>query len=271
MVAKTLTSIEQWNELLSNYQQKDTLCNNYNMPAEIEKLINVGRLSVLECKNNLFLLHQKAKCRRVYYYLNNLEESFNMKVEDDLVVEILFRQEKGLPQSEIDYFSKNGFQLNKRRDQYSGTYKTLIASSLTNGVLIRKANSLEEVKISCNLFNRVFDNYSGDYITEEEIPVLYDEGSIIVATDYTGIFLGALHQTIVKTTAWVSHIAVIEEARGKGVGKSLLNTFVEWNKCDGHGRYMLWVQSQNTAAIDMYLRKGFKSIGKSTISMIKIK
>lgn len=269
MESKALTSIEQWNELQKRYQHKDTLCNNFMMPAEVEGLINAGCLSVWGNEQNLFLLQKKAKCSRVYYYLNSLDEFCNIDIEDSLVLEILFRQDKGLPQSEIEYFSQNGYQMNKLRDQYSGTYKTMNAPSQINQVQIREANSLEEVKISCELFNRVFDNYSGDYITEEEIPILYDKGMIIVATDSNNNYLGALHQTIIKTTSWISHISVIEEARGKGVGKALLDTFVEYNKCEGRGRYMLWVQSQNTVAINMYQHKGFKSTGKSTISMIK--
>lgn len=271
MTAKLLTSIEQWNGLLNIYQHKETLCNNYMMPTEIEGLIHAGSLSVIECKNNLLLFHKKTKCSRLYYYLNSLDETYDINIGDELVVEILFRQDKGIPQSEIDYFSKNGFQLNKRRDQYSGTYKALTTRSIINGILTRQANSLEEVKKSCDLFNRVFDNYSGDYVTEDEIQKLHNEGGIIVATDHSGHYLGALHQTIVKTTAWLSHIAVIEKARGKGIGKALLDTYIEWNKCDGKGRYMLWVQSQNTAAVNMYQHKGFKYTGKSTISMIKIK
>lgn len=269
MTAKTLTSVEQWNELLNDYQHKETLCNNFMMPTEIEGLINSGCLSVVGSEKNLFLLHRKAKYSRVYYYLNSLDESHTINIEDDLVVEILFRQDKGLPQSEIEFFSKNGYQMNKRRDQYSGTYKNLQPPTLATDIIVRKVLSIEEAKCSCELFNKVFDVYSGDYISNEEIDSLFETGSILVATDIKGSFLGALHQTVIRKTAWISHVAVVETARGGGVGKALLDTFVELNKCNGKGHYMLWVQSQNSGAVSLYQHKGFKPVGKSTISMIK--
>lgn len=269
MAAKTLMSIEQWNELRNKYQQKDTLCNNYMMHAELEEKINAGSLSVLDNKNNLFLFQKKKKCSRVYYYLNNMKESFDIDIKDDLVVEIIFRQDKGLPKQELEYLSKCGFVLNIRRDQYSGTYKEMRSPTLAPGIVVRKATSMEEVRCSCELFNKVFDVFSGDYISSEEIHSLFETDSILVATDIKGTYLGALHQTIIRNTAWISHVAVVETARGMGVGKALLDTFVELNKCNGKGRYMLWVQNQNTGAVIMYQHKGFKYVGKSTISMIK--
>ena len=67
----------------------------------------------------------------------------------------------------------------------------------------------------------------------------------------------------------LGHVAVVENARGRGVGKALVDTFVEWNKDTDKTRYQLWVQRQNKAAVNMYLNKGFKYVNKSTISLIK--
>ena len=64
----------------------------------------------------------------------------------------------------------------------------------------------------------------------------------------------------------------MKHARGKGVGKALVDAFVERNKNPEKmekTRYQLWVQRQNEAAVKMYQNKGFKYINKSTISLIK--
>ena len=64
----------------------------------------------------------------------------------------------------------------------------------------------------------------------------------------------------------------MEHARGKGVGKALVDAFVERNQNPEKKektRYQLWVQRQNEAAVKMYQNKGFKYINKSTISLIK--
>ena len=192
MTAKLLTSIEQWGELLKRYQQEETLCNNYMMLAEMESLINAGSLSVLENNNNLFLLQKKEKCSRVYYYLNCMNESFDIDIENDLVVEIIFRQNKGLPEQELEFLSRCGFVMYKRRDQYSGSYKEMRLRSHATGIVVREATSIEEVKCSCELFNKVFDAYSGDYISDKEIHSLFEAKAIHVATDIKGLFLGEL-------------------------------------------------------------------------------
>ena len=36
-------------------------------------------------------------------------------------------------------------------------------------------------------------------------------------------------------------------------------------------RFSLWVQQQNQTAINMYQKKGFRYVNKSTISMLKLK
>ena len=98
-------------------------------------------------------------------------------------------------------------------------------------------------------------------------------GSVLLAwrrEDNESRFLGALHQTVENNVAWVSHLAVKESARGHHVGQALLNAFVEQNMVTEKSRYMLWVQHQNENAVCMYEKKGFKYIGKSSLSLIKL-
>ena len=83
------------------------------------------------------------------------------------------------------------------------------------------------------------------------------------------VLIGALHQTFTGKTACISHVAVIPEGRGRHVGQVLLDTFIEKNMENEKHRYMLWVQHQNTVAVSMYQKKGFKYTFKSTISLIK--
>ena len=119
------------------------------------------------------------------------------------------------------------------------------------------------------MFNDSFDHLSGDYISDDNYNDLLLNKQIIVAKDDNGVLLGALHQTLDKGVAWISHVAVIPEARGKHVGQALLDEFIEKNYTTEKQRYMFWVQQQNTVAVNMYEKKGFKYLNKSTISLIK--
>ena len=260
----------RYQEIVDKYKRKGCLSNDY-IYQEAADLIIHDKLYEYTGVNNSFLFVKKDECLRVYYYLNDLSELQNFDIDKNLVLEILFRGNMGTPNEELEYFSKCGFILHLRRDQYCGIYKDLQLPGVIVGVTVHKATSIEEVEMACELFNHTFDHYSGDFIAKEVMMSLYTDGWIWVAKDLNGHFVGALHQTVERNVAWVSHIVVLEDYRGHGVGRALLDTFVEQNKVDEKSRFMLWVQAQNVAAVNMYQKKGFKYLNKSTISMLKLK
>lgn len=153
-------------------------------------------------------------------------------------------------------------------------YKDLAEKiALVPGVIVEVAKTYKAVETSCELFNSSFDKLSGDFIPASEFQNLLDSGSILVAwnADKTS-FLGALHQGKEGAVNVIGHVAVMKHARGHGVGKALVDAFVEWNKNSEKTEktcYQLWVQRQNEAAVNMYVDKGFKFLNKSTISLIK--
>jgi len=136
-------------------------------------------------------------------------------------------------------------------------------------VSIKIATTMDEVKYACELFNSSFDSFSGDFIPESEYETLRDNGDVVVAT-IGDLLSGALHQTIENNVAWISHVAVGEHARGRHVGQSLVDFYVTRNMKSEKSRYMFWVQRQNIPAVNMYQKKGFRYINKSTISLLKI-
>ena len=265
---RTLSDYNEYLCLVENYNKKGCFSNDY-IQKEAEKLILVNKLYVEEYTDNLFLFVDKGIGKRVYYYINNLAELPDFTQYKNLVIEILFRGE--VPEELVNYFSHCGFRVNLIRDQYAAMYKDVFSNiSLIQGVKVNVANSMSDVIEACSLFNKSFDHLSGDFISEDEYESLLKENSIIIALDAnTNQFLGALHVKMEGKVVVLGHVAVVENARGRGVGKALVDTFVEWNKDTDKTRYQLWVQRQNKAAVNMYLNKGFKYVNKSTISLIK--
>lgn len=94
-----------------------------------------------------------------------------------------------------------------------GIYKDLTLARDDDGVSIKIATTMDEVKYACELFNSSFDPFSGDFIPESEYETLRDNGDVVVAT-IGDLLSGALHQTIENNVAWISHVAVSEHARG---------------------------------------------------------
>ena len=275
MNLKEVKELVRYQEIVDKYKQKGVLSNDYIFQEAADLIIHKNLYEYCGI-NNAFLFVKKDECLRLYYYLNDLEEIHDFDLNENLVAEILFRGNLGLPQNEMEYLSKCGFRFHLRRDQYCGVYRELQIPGLIAGVIVAKATSINEVDFACELFNSTFDHYSGDYIAKDVYESLFIGGSVWIAKDLQGNIAGALHQTIEHGVAWISHVAVVESYRGHGVGQALLDTFVEQNanpdlELKPKSRYILWVQAQNAAAVGMYQKKGFKYLNKSTISMLKLK
>lgn len=270
MKLKEINEFSHYQRIVDSYKRKGYLTNDY-LYNEVRELISQERLYECCGVNNAFLFVKKEECQRLYYYLNDLTEKHDFDLDENLVVEILFRGNIGTPDDEIEYLKKNGFDSFLRRDQYSAMYKDLAVSEEVEEVVVEVAKSIDLVEWACLFFNATFDHYTGDYISCEEYQTILDDGNMLIASSPSGEKLGALHQTINKGVATLSHVAVIPEARGNHVGQALLNAFIELNHVDEKSRYMLWVQAQNVPAVRMYQKKGFKYVGKSTISMLKLK
>lgn len=267
MIPRLIESVEEYKSLISNYNQKNCISNDY-LQNNASQLISEGLLSAVAGNENLFLFVRKEGFLRLYYYINNLLES--SPIPDCIIsTEVIFRSANGLNQDEITYLEKLGFKKNLQRDQYSGVYGKLNLPELHNSVIVRPANSIKEIEKAVNLFNSVFDRYTGDFIPPHEYENLLQSKDIYIALS-DDVFVGALHRSFVGSTAWISHIAVDEYARGKKVAKSLVNYFINDNKTTDKTRYMLWVQCLNVPALKLYSNFGFVPTGKSSLSMVKL-
>lgn len=263
-----LTTIEQYHDIVESYSLKGCLSNDY-LQARAEGLIACGLLSAEWTDNNAYLLEGKDGFYRLYYYLNDLEADDKPQFPSDVVTEILYRGSARYPETEVTFLERMGFKPNLVRDQYAAVYRDMAPAGENKEVTVRPALDMGEVQWACQLFNSTFDRYSGDFIPEESYGGLLADGSILVAVDHIGNTLGALHQTVERNVAWISHVTVMPAARGHHVGSALVDAFVERNHTGDKSRYMLWVQQQNTAAVAMYKKKGFTSLDKSTLSLIK--
>lgn len=265
---KQLSDIKQYRDIVESYGLKGCLSNDY-LQTRAEGLIARGLLLAEWTDNNAYLLESKDGFYRLYYYLNDLEANDKPRFPGDVVTEILYRGPARYPDAEVAFLERMGFKPNLVRDQYAAVYQDLAPAGEYSEVTVRPALDLGEVQWACRVFNATFDRYSGDFIPEDCYGALLDTGSILVAVDFIGNRVGALHQTEERNVAWISHVAVVPAARGHHVGMALVDAFVERNHTSDKSRYILWVQQQNTAAVAIYKKKGFTNLGKSTLSLIK--
>lgn len=256
---------------LTELFQKKGVTNCYLLPAEIETLHRSGTIHYYIQEDNAILLHDKAMCRRLYYFINNFDSLLDLSDDSDYLCEVIYRGDNA-PEKEVAYLEKNGFENKAVRSIFQLLYKDATPYTMHSGCEIRLANNIMEIEESCLLFNATFDNFSGDFITSDEYEDLFVHNAVTVAIDENGQIAGAYHHDCEKNVAWGRHLAVKSEYRGRSVGKDLLYDYIErYHNNKGVNRFMLWCLIDNVAAVRMYETTGFKTIGRNCISMIKTK
>lgn len=258
---------QRYLQIAKEYGGKGCMTNDY-LQREASDLI--AHEFLYECcgEKNAFLLVKKDGFWRMYYYLNDFEEELILDGET-LVAEILFRGNVGEPVEQVSYLERCGFNRFLVRDQYYAKYSSLIPPVPLRGISIEMARSMEDIVWAIDLFNTVFDKWTGDFLPLEMAQSLADNKAILIAKDTDGRRLGSLHIEKQAGVTWIRHIAVEEGAKGQGVGRGLLDACIEQGHLDENSRYQLWVQRQNIPAVSMYQKKGFTYLNKSSLSLIK--
>jgi GNAT superfamily N-acetyltransferase len=86
-----------------------------------------------------------------------------------------------------------------------------------------------------------------------------DLGRVWVARDQDGRLLGHLQAVADGDGTWeVTNTAVTEEARGRGIGRALLEHAVSAARADGAGRMVLATAAADVGALRFYQRCGFR-------------
>ena len=91
-----------------------------------------------------------------------------------------------------------------------------------------------------------------------------EQAQIFVAHDEAARVIGMVSAQLVISTAvgarsaWIEDMVVLEEFRGRGVGKALLARATEWAKSKGAKRVQLVADADNAPALDFYKHLGWQ-------------
>lgn len=251
-------------KLIDQFTLKESISNNYLLPSELDSLFIDGRIHYCVSESNCYLFVEKpGDFLRLYYIVNDIHQIECFDTSMPIMTEILFRGNMGEPEDEMHFLQEMGFQLNLRRDQYS------VSVSKIEGIRPEHIQTVDMAKMALDLFNASFDRFSGDYIPDEEIPMLLKDRRLLCVLNEDNELMGALELRIHAKNAWISHIVVRPKFRRLGVADKLIRMFAQIAQEKDVSRLMLWVQSQNLPAISLYEKFHFCYINKSTISLIK--
>ena len=146
-------------------------------------------------------------------------------------------------------------------------------------IVVRRAK-IEEVEIIQQLNNELinyemeegFDTYIKDWaLSDESRDYFLDliQNQFVVVAEVEGKIVGYLAGSIYNDltysyyeglTAEANNMFVIKEYRAFGIGRKLMNSFIEWCKQNNAKRVMVTASSKNEKTIKFYHNCGFEDI-----------
>lgn len=119
-------------------------------------------------------------------------------------------------------------------------------------MILRKANR-DDAEACANILRSWMDEndwYHTPHSPDEDVPFLT---SLIVGGWTTVVEAGQVQGFVVQEKSWINCLYLTPEARGKGIGKMLLDKA----KKDHSEGLQLWTFQENTGAQRFYQREGF--------------
>lgn len=84
---------------------------------------------------------------------------------------------------------------------------------------------------------------------------------LLAAEDDNGNVIGYIGMYVMKPEGEITNVAVSKDVRGRGTGEALVAAMQQWATEHGVERIVLEVRVSNAAAIHVYEKKGFVTIG----------
>lgn len=134
------------------------------------------------------------------------------------------------------------------------------------------AASPEDIPQLVELLNQLF-SIEKDFCPDRERQVLGlsllisqpEQGIIKIVRNAGGTVIGMVSAQLVISTAqgtpsvWVEDMIVSKEYRGYGIGKTLLQSVLEWARQHGATRAQLLVDTKNEPALEYYRHLGWEA------------
>ncbi len=130
------------------------------------------------------------------------------------------------------------------------------------GRLIVRAGSLRDLMDVVRVEHRCFGQEA--YSTTTLLLLLSRYGRFFLVAEVDGRVVGYASATLRGKAGHLVSIAVLPEFRRLGIGKALLKALLERLREAGARSVTLEVSVRNKAAINLYLKMGFKAVGKIT-------
>lgn len=261
MIKKMVDGQAFWQEIAKRLS-KGERTNFFFSEAEVLLLVQKEKINRFDFDGGAYFFIKEDKFFRLFYFL---EKEINPEVlpvlpEPIILEEVLLAKKERVPSEES--WKKAGFQTYLERKRMYLTPKNLILEE--RKITFASENMLEDI---FQLMNESFEPFSSALPTKEELLEDILSNKVLVSMSNQRL-LGFLHFGQIKLGSMLWHIAVKAEARGLGVGESLVKDWIFAQK-DVAKKFLLWVRTDNPPALQMYDKFGFLPDGRVAPVMIK--
>lgn len=256
-------------KIIEEHLFKGTLTNNYVLSKKFTKYIDEKKLWFWKGNSNLYLFVEKEGFYRLYYLINNVDTHDDFS-NLEIVLEIIYRGKNKMPLEQIKYWKKNSFKSHLTRDCYFLKADSILPNyNQVEGVTIELPKNKEDILFAKKLIDEKLDLYTGDRLSLMEIENFAKRGLLFCAYKNNSI-CGMLQADLRNNIYWLGHIVVHKDFRGMGLANLLVDNYLNEGLKLQIRQFQLWVIDENIPAVNLYKKRGFSYLNKSTHSMLSI-
>ena len=274
---KLVKDAAHFNQIVRDFKARDTIrhTNCYLMPSKVSGYAQASRMSWYQENEVLVFLCEEDDFYYFYYFLG---PGFSADVEHNLpsltkplISELIYTLNGD--NSEIlalmAYWASYGF------DPYRTNRRMILVVDKTRGSNIMKPKipgyklafadpaHLNEIY---KMWKDYLDIYTAPIPGPPKIADLISKSEIITAVSESGILAAALQIGLSGNRSCVERIAVDKRHRRKGLAQALLD--FNFSLDLGISLYYLWVNQDNTPAINLYKKNGYSFDSRASTQLI---
>lgn len=262
-------SFDQYSHLIKEFQRQygksDTNC--FFMAKEIDEYIGKEKLSYAESNGGLYFFVDEEEYTRLYFFLEKHSLPEKIKPEKTCILDFVYRNGRK-PSDLEDLLAKwrtvgyKDYHLYQRMT----LRKTDLYDNFSNSTLPEKKFTFQNGDLNLaddilELWKTGLDERSTPLPDKRELINKIENREVFCITSITGELCAAIQFLFNGATCLLQHLAVSEAFKRKGLGESLFMYAIDTAFEKGVKVCNLWVDVENTPAISLYRKCGYKEDG----------
>lgn len=255
---KRINDLQELSRLITAQWKRGVVTNAAFSAEAFRKEIEAGTLYAQELSSALVLLRRREGFDRLNFYLQPEGNLAGWEPEQTTVLEIPSRPQDAALRASESLWEKSGFTLQFRRKRIvlkeDANLKTVDCRVPVRPALVQDQKQIERIMY------QAYDPLTACLPTKEELAEDITKGDVLCAEE-DGRIMGFIHLSCTRRATECRHLAVLPEARGRGIALSLLAADCRRARTP---QYLLWVAENNLPALQLYEKAGYVPDGWSS-------